>query len=457
VNRPSRVRLALVGGAASIALAGASLVSSPAFADPFFVYPDDPSPVAISKTWSAGPVGNGGTATATLSAHNPTGTPAHVIIQDTYDHGLVPDLSGLGGYPCGTTSYSGYPMFYCHLTVAPGDTESVDVPFTVSYAGPKVYTKNWKTNERVTVQKAEANWNNFAGQQTFHSISCPAGYVMIDHALRKQHVDQGAGTLEDVRVVTSNLTSSEWQVTLKNNTTGQAQGKLWAACLKQDTNQGGSFAVSGVRSHSVDNFHPVGDAESQFIAWCDPGEIPIAVNLRAVPANGNYSPYQDALVSQVGLYANGGPSTVLFAKVHEPADTTLQWRCLLTTSSTGYRMHFSQVQKHTTVAPGQEVDVDVSCADDEKGIVGGWHGGKLNGQEPRPKIRTYWYRNTSGAQVDYTATLLCVGNRLVKGGKVAKNHTDPRCNYLGGVHEVAPGDELWLNDDEQCIDVKQGA
>lgn len=446
-------RLALSGGAATIALLASSLVSSPAFADPFFVYPDDPSPVVVSKTWSAGPVGNGGTATATLSAFNPSASPANVIVQDTYDYGLTPGPLPGG---CGTTSYAGYPMFYCHLTVAPGDTESVDVPFTVAYAGPRTYTKNFKTQERVTVQKAEQNWNNFAGQQTTHSVSCPAGYVMVDHSLRKQTVDQGAGTVDDVRVVSSNLTSSDWQVTLKNNTTGQAQGKLWAACLKQDTNLGGTFAVSGVQSHSVDNFLPVGDTESQFVASCPSGQMPIAVNLKAVPANANYAPYQDQLVSVVGLYANGGPSTVVSAIVREPADTTLQWRCLSTTSSTGNRMLFSQVQKTTTVAPDQEVAVDVSCGDDEKGIVGGWDGGTLNGQEPRPKIRTYWYRNTTAAPVDHTAKLLCVGNRLVRGGKIAKNHVDPRCNYLGGVHEVAPGDELWLNDDEACIDVKQG-
>ena len=219
----------------------------------------------------------------------------------------------------------------------------------------------------------------------------------------------------------------------------------------------GRFAVSpGVHQHWIDNFHPVGNAESQFIASCDPGEIPIAVNLKAAPANANYSPWQDQLVTQVGLYANGGPSTVLSAIVHEPADITLQWRCLSTTSSNGNRMDLSLVTETVSVPAGQEMEVQVSCADDEKGIVGGWHGGKLNGHEPRPKTRTYWFRNTSASAVTYDAKLLCVGNRLVRGGKIKKSHTDPRCNYLGGVHEVSPGNEEWLNDDEACIVVRQG-
>ena len=277
---------------------------------------------------------------------------------------------------------------------------------------------------------------------------------MVDHALRKQHVDQGAGTFEDVHVVTTNLTTTHWQVEIRNMTTGQAQGKLWAACLKQETNQGGTFAVGPVQSHWIDNFHPGGDTESQFIATCSPGETPIAVNLKAAPANANYSPWQDQLLTQVGLYANGGPSVVLSAIVHQPADTTLQWRCLSTTSTTGKRMEFSLVTKTVTVPAGEEMEVEVSCADDEKGIIGGWSGGKVNGQEPRPKTRTYWFRNTSAHAVDYTAKLLCVGNRLVKGGKIKKSHTDPRCNYLGGV-DVGPPEE-WLNDDEACILVRQG-
>ena len=147
---------------------------------------------------------------------------------------------------------------------------------------------------------------------------------------------------------------------------------------------------------------------------------------------------------------------MLSAIVHEPADITLQWRCLSTTSSNGNRMDLSLVTKTVSVPAGQEMEVQVSCADDEKGIVGGWHGGKLNGHEPRPKTRTYWFRNTSASAVTYDAKLLCVGNRLVRGGKIKKSHTDPRCNYLGGVHEVSPGNEEWLNDDEACIVVRQG-
>ena len=73
MTAPRLKRLALLGSAAALTMAAGTLAAAPAFADPFFTYPTDQSDVVISKTWSAGPVGNGGAAVATLSATNPTG------------------------------------------------------------------------------------------------------------------------------------------------------------------------------------------------------------------------------------------------------------------------------------------------------------------------------------------------------------------------------------------------
>ena len=94
------------------------------------------------------------------------------------------------------------------------------------------------------------------------------------------------------------------------------------------------------------------------------------------------------------------------------------------------------------------------CDHGEKGIIGGWYGGPLNGSEPRPVSRTYWFHNTSAAPVTYTASLLCVGSRLVRGVKIAKSATHERCNYLGGVE--SPAETEYLNHDEECLLVKQG-
>jgi hypothetical protein len=180
----------------------------------------------------------------------------------------------------------------------------------------------------------------------------------------------------------------------------------------------------------------------------------MAVNLNAVGANSNYPNVHDALVRVVGTKNSGGQSATVFAQVNQPSDTTLQWRCLKTTSSTGARLQFRVEAKTVTVGAGQDKEVGVYCETGEKGIVGGWYGGPLNGSEPRPISRTYWFHNTSASTATYQVNLLCVGTRLVNGGKILKWATDERCNYLSGVE--SPAETEYLNRDEACLLVRQG-
>jgi hypothetical protein len=239
-----------------------------------------------------------------------------------------------------------------------------------------------------------------------------------------------------------------------NGATGQAQGKLFATCLKTQTNTNGTIGFSGIQSFSVNNFLPVGDVPSEFEATCPSGQTPVDLSLNGVQANSNYSNVHDVLLTQVGLKADGGRSATVFAKVNQPTDTTLQWRCMSTTSTNGHRFLFRVEARTVTVPAMQDKEIDVYCQHGEKGIIGGWSGGPLNGSEPRPLIRTYWFHNTSAAPVTYHVSLLCVGSRLVGGGKIVKAATHERCNYLGGVEE--PAETEYLNHDEACVLVKQG-
>lgn len=445
--RGALARLAALGLAT-----GALALAVPAQAsDPLYVYPTAPSPVTVAKSWSAGTVANGGIVTATITATNPTAVPRSIIFQDTYDFGLSPQ-SLPGG--CGTTSYSGYPMFFCHVNVPAFGSASVDVDFEATYTGPKKYWGEKKTQESIDVQKQETYVSLQAGHTQTFSVACPSGYGLVDQSFHRLGVDQGTGTIDDIDVVSSTLTANGWSAVIANGAIGQAQGKLFATCLKLTTNLGGSLALSGIQTFSVNNFLPVG-TPSEFEATCPVGQTPVALNLNAVGANTNYPDVHDALVSQVGLKANGGRSATVFAQVLQPSDTTLQWRCLSTSSSTGARLDFRVEVQSVTLNPGEDKELDVSCDHGEKGIIGGWYGGPLNGSEPRPLIRTYWFHNTSSSPVTYDAKLLCVGNRLVKGGKLAKNATDERCNYLSGVE--APAETEYLLRDEACLLVKQGS
>lgn len=418
--------------------------------DPLFVYPNAPSPVQVAKTWSAGTVANGGSVTAHITATNPTAVSRHIIFQDTYDFGLAPG-SLPGG--CGTTSYSGYPLFWCNLVVPAGSSASIDVPFTVTYTGPKQYKWGADTHEAVDVQKQETYVAIPAAQTKTFTVSCPSGYALVDQSFHKLGVDQGTGTIDSVHVVSSTLLAGGWSVTIANGATGQAQGKLFGTCLKTQTSTGGSLTISAIQSSSVNDFLPVGTA-SEFEATCPVGQTPVSLNLNGAQANSNYSDVHDVLLTQVGLRANGGRSATVFAIVNQPTDPTLQWRCLSTTSSTGNRLHFRVEAKTVTVGPGQDKEVGVYCETGEKGVIGGWYGGPLNGSEPRPISRTYWFHNTSAGTVTYQVNLLCVGSRLVHGGKLNKWATDERCNYLSGVEE--PAETEYLNRDEACLLVKQG-
>ncbi|MGZ4488641.1 MAG: hypothetical protein ACXVW1_11965 [Nocardioides sp.] len=454
--RPRR----LLVSAAAVALAAASLISAPAHADPLFDYPDDgaPSGVTVTKTWSAPTVGNGGSVTVTLHAENTSASPSgDVYAQDTYDSGLTPGALPAG---CVTTSYPAYSMFVCHWASIPASSAGADyvIPFTASYVGPSRYTKNWETHEHVLVQKHESYVSLESGDTQTFSVSCPGGYTMVDESFHRFAVDEHYGTTADVQVVSSNLTTGSWDATIYNDSGTQVQGKLFATCVKNQTSTGGSIAFDGfISSASVPDFLPVGPTASEFEATCSDGWTPVALNLQGTGANANYPDNQDELFTQVGMKANGGSSATVYAVVHQPSDLTLQWRCMKTRSSTGYRMLFRLQTKSTWVAPGEEKDVDVYCHDGEKGVVGGWWGGPLNGSEPRPISRTYWYHNTSASWVQYTAKLLCVGNRLVRGGKVDKTATDERCNYLGGIEDFGGGVQRWLARDEKCLDVRQGA
>jgi hypothetical protein len=449
VTTPRRRALATL---AALGLAvGALTLALPAQAsDPLYVYPTSPSPVTVAKTWSAGTVANGGTVTAHITATNPTGANRTVIFQDTYDFGLVPG-SLPGG--CGTTSYAGYPMFFCNVSVPAFSSTTVDVPFTVTYTGPKQYTWSKQTHEAVDVQKQETYVAIPAGQTQTFTVTCPSGYALVDQSFHKLGVDQGTGTIDDVHLVSSTLVTGGWSAVIANGATGQAQGKLFGTCLTTQTTTGGSLAVSAIQSFSVNNFLPVGTT-SEFEATCPVGQTPVSLNLNGVQANSNYPNVHDVLLTPVGMKANGGRSATVFATVNQPTDTTLQWRCLSTTSSTGNRLKFRVEAKTVTVGPGQDKEVGVYCETGEKGIVGGWYGGPLNGSEPRPISRTYWFHNTSASTVTYQANLLCVGSRLVTGGKIHKGATDERCNYLSGVE--SPAETEYLDRDEACLLVRQG-
>jgi len=435
VKTPPLTRLGFISVASALALVGAVL--SPASA----AGPTSPAPdMSLTKTWS-GSVDNGGTATASIVVSNSGGANVHqtnVTIVDSYDPGLVytgftiSDATG----SCANDTTLGFRRVVCTgLDLAVGEDVTIDLTFTGSYWGYRTYTKNYVSDERLDVQKAETHVDIQSDDFTTKTVTCPANYDIVDYSWHLQQVDQDTGDFYDVYMVDSDINDNSATVELFNDAGGKAQGKLWALCLRNTTNHG--HAVDwDARQSSTESLVPTGPYERPFFAECDKGHTPMAINLRA-DANGSSdvdSIYMDDLFEQTGLEADGSRRAIVWAVVKDYADFELQWRCVNTKIGTK-RMYFGSktasqvVAKHNKVAQEQ-----ITCAHGYKGVIGGWRGGHFNGSEPRPITRVYWlwYDGPEAART-FTGKLLCLKTRLMRGGKLKKTGvTDDLYNHVFG-------------------------
>lgn len=452
MKTPSLKKLGLVATGTALALVGAVL--SPASGDPVASLD---STITVTKVFSTATVANGGTNTATITATNPgpgtDPTVEDVYVVDWYDPSLTPGVvPGCTNYP----SPTGIGRLVCGpVDIADGASEIWSVPFTVNYMGPKKYTVNEKRYERMDVQKAETHVSIFKGEQKDFSVVCPNEYAMLDMALVKQHVDQGAGTFDDLHVVTSDLLNADgpnpsldkWTVTLKNDSLGQVQAKLWAVCVSESTNK--PTALSFTPDSYTFNAHPYKPGlERTAYATCPVGRTPVAVDLRAAADNtaphSSGSAYSDVLIHKTGMEADGGRNVRVWFVVDQPADITLEWQCMATdTFTNGKRMHFDVVTGSKTVNAGDKGQHKLTCDHGYKGIIGGWTGGKINGSEPQPLSRIYWFWNNTGGAKTYTLKLLCMRTRLVKGGVIDTTYKVPSWNVAAGWTVPSPGTVWW--------------
>lgn len=428
------------------------------------------STITVDKVFSTATVANGGTNTATITATNPgpgaDPTVEDVYVVDWYDPSLTPGL-----LPAGCTDYpspTGLGRIVCGpVDIADNTSEVWAIPYTVNYMGPKKYTVNEKRYERMDVQKAETHVSLLPGEQKDFAVSCPNDYAMLDMSLVKQHVDQGTGTLDDIHVVTSDLLNADgpnvsldkWTVTLKNDSLGQAQAKLWAVCVAESTNK--PTALSFTPDSYTINVHPYQPGlERTAYATCPVGRTPVAVDLRAVADNtaphAGGSAYSDVLVSKTGMEADGGRSVRVWFVVNQPADITLEWQCMATDNFTGgKRMHFEVVTGSKTVLNGAVDQSKLDCPVGYKGIIGGWTGGKINGSEPQPISRVYWFWNTTGGSKTYTLKLLCMRTRLVKGGVIDHTYKVPVWNVAAGWTIPSVGNVWWTGSDSDWFWAQQ--
>lgn len=396
--------------------------------------------MALTKVWS-GSVDNGGTATATITVINSGGVnvaQSNVTIVDTYDPGLtytgftISDATG----SCVNDTTTGFRRVVCTgLDLSVGENVTISLTFTGSYWGYRTYTKNYVSDERLDIQKAETHVDIQSDDTTTATVNCPANYDLVDYSWHLQQVDQGTGDFYDVYVLDRTVNHTSATVELFNDAGGKAQGKLWALCLRNTTNLAHPV-VWNAQSNATETLVPTGPYERPFFAECPQDYTPVAINLRADPnglSDGD-SIYMDDLFEQTGLEADGSRRAKVWAVVKDHADFHLQWRCLSTKIGTK-RLFFNvktasqlNVPMHDKVAQKQ-----ITCDHGYKGVIGGWRGGHFNGSEPRPITRVYWLWHDGPGTKNFEGKLLCLKSRLMRGGKVKKTGvTDDLYNHVFG-------------------------
>ena len=126
----------------------------------------------------------------------------------------------------------------------------VDRPISVVLQferGPTEEAAADQVDDHIHYQRADRHVTLQAGQTLTEAITCPQGALLSDVSPLVQHVDQG----EDLRKVVVTevvgdplMLPGERRVTVRNNTSGQAQVKLLATCLRRETSGGGNLEVT---------------------------------------------------------------------------------------------------------------------------------------------------------------------------------------------------------------------
>ena len=183
--------------------------------------------VAITKTASPTSVSYGGSVTFTLRAkNNGPGIARNVVVTDPIPAGLT---FVSADSPCGFASGT----VTCALgSLNPGQEVILQVRVTVDPATPT----DPNLEHLLDVQKVEAQIDLEAGQQRTVSVTCPSGFFVSDGSVRIDHIDQGTGEWTSPQVLESRSTAlGTWQGTVKNTATGRAQAKVFAVCIRQQT------------------------------------------------------------------------------------------------------------------------------------------------------------------------------------------------------------------------------
>lgn len=359
--------------------------------------------VAITKTASDATPKGGDTVTYTLTVrnHGPD-TAKNVVVADAIPPGVT---FSSASPPCAQSAG----IVRCAIgDLAAGATKTLTIKVTadpVAAVGPVPHPG---ARHLLPVSKVEQQVDLEAGATKTVALSCPAGGVLTDGAIRTDAVDQGTGALTDVRVLSARTTGvSTWEAVVRNDAGGRAQVKAFAVCLPAQTELADGHRHALVVSDPVTVTQTLAPGTHSITVSCPAGSAPIVPGWAF--AGGSAAVTGSEPVSGGWRFdvAVGAATTVAFSV-----------RCLDTAVATAdghtHDLTLTHVVRQVTVPAGQVVEGEVVCPDDAKGIVGTWSlppGVFSLGNDPRPKTRAFKLVNTGGAAATATIDLECVGDR----------------------------------------------
>lgn len=258
-------------------------------------------------------------------------------------------------------------------------------------------------SHQLSVDKQDGYLAIDAGQTATLVVACPTGTIATDGSFHVEQVDQGTGTLADVRVVRAEATTpSAYTFEVTNGASGRAQGHGYVTCLSTQTTGG-----DGNHQHALTsaNQPPVTDTYAVGQHMVD-----LPVDLDSTPIAPSFAVLSGA-ARLIGA-AQTATGWQLTFDVTQPAQIRSSVRQLRnrtgTTNGHDHLLVFSHPQRALTAPPGAS-EASIDCGELEKGIVATFAGAAVTGHEPRPRTRTFWFYNPGSAPVDAEIDLLCIG------------------------------------------------
>ncbi len=371
------------------------------------------SDVTIAKGVSDAAPQGGDQVTYTLTVTNQGTAPATgVVVRDDLPSGVTYVSSSPG------CSIAGSVLTCAVGDLAPGESVSLEIVATVNPTAGAGRPVDPQSHHWLTPYKSEQQIDLEPGQTRTVTVDCVDGGIVTDGSVRIDHVDQDTGDASDVHVLyAGSPTTSTWKAIVRNDATGRAQAKAFVACLPAETGVADSQIGTG-NSHTHDLIAdpdlvtdtralPAGTT-SMTVTCATEGTFPIAPTYALSGGE----------AWLVGSEPIGGRTWEFTFLVDDPTTATVGVRCLhLTTSAVQGHTHDLQYTIETTTATvpaGANVERQLHCPDDAKGMVSGWNappGVNVLGNDPRLKTRAFRFESTSSTDQQVTMWLVCFKDR----------------------------------------------